>query len=207
MKKLIVFDAMGVIYKTGDDVKHLLYPFLKELAPELDFERVNSLYIKLSLGEITSKDFFSSLGFGAQYPEIEKRYLDSRLELDEGFMTAAEMLKEKYDMAMLSNDASEWSLYLRKKFGLDKYFVYTVISGDVGLRKPSPEIYRIILEKTGRKASECVFIDDSERNLESAGNVGLHTVWFDRCGEKSNWDGHSIPDFTKLGPLLQKIFP
>jgi putative hydrolase of the HAD superfamily len=206
MKKLVIFDAMGVIYKTSDDVKYLLYPFLKELDGGLTFKRVNSMYMRLSLGEITSKELFSSLGFGSQYPGIEKRYLDSRLVVDEGFVPAAERLSGSYDMAMLSNDAAEWSAYLRRKFGLDKYFTTCIISGDAGIRKPSPGIYELLLEKTGRRAVDCAFIDDIAKNLESARKTGLATIWFDRNGEKDGWDGHKISDFYKLDAVLQEIF-
>ena len=137
MKKLIIFDAMGVIYKTSDDVKYLLYPFLKELDAGLTFKRTNGLYMKLSLGEITSGELFSSLGFGAQYPKIEKEYLDSRLLLDKGFIPAAERLSERCDLAMLSNDAAEWvGIPAQKNSVWINIFTVSVISGGVGVRKP-----------------------------------------------------------------------
>ena len=207
MKKLIAIDAMGVIYKTGDDVKYLLFPFLKALDPTLTFERVNSLYMKLSLGEITSEELFKSLGFGAQFPQIENDYLDSRLELREGFISAAQALAGKYDLAMLSNDAGKWSKYLRKKFGLDKYFTASVISGDVGVRKPSHEIYRLLLDAAGREAKDCVFIDDSVKNLEAAEECGLHTILFCASQLNDGWEGYSISSFSELHAILKKIFP
>lgn len=51
-----------------------------------------------------------------------------------------------------------------------------VISGEVGLRKPDPAIYRLVLERLGVTGQEAVFVDDAEPNLAGARAVGLATV-------------------------------
>jgi putative hydrolase of the HAD superfamily len=44
--------------------------------------------------------------------------------------------------------------------------------------KPEPAIYRLLLERYGLKAEECVFLDDSEKNIKAACNVGIHGILF-----------------------------
>ncbi|GAA1966015.1 HAD-IA family hydrolase [Nocardioides panacihumi] len=51
-----------------------------------------------------------------------------------------------------------------------------VISGEVGLRKPQPEIYRLALQRLGVAPEQAVFVDDAEPNLVGARAVGLRTV-------------------------------
>jgi putative hydrolase of the HAD superfamily len=48
-----------------------------------------------------------------------------------------------------------------------------VISGEVGLHKPGPEIFELALSEIGLPASECVFIDDLKENIEGAEAVGI----------------------------------
>lgn len=56
-------------------------------------------------------------------------------------------------------------------------FDATVISAEVGLRKPNEAIFRHALELIGLAAEECVFIDDIDHNVRAAevlGMIGLH---------------------------------
>ena len=77
---------------------------------------------------------------------------------------------------------SNWSLetfpYAREKFDFFDLFDDMVLSGMVGFVKPEPEIYRIMLEKIGRPAMECLFIDDSLPNIRQANTMGFATIHF-----------------------------
>ena len=52
-------------------------------------------------------------------------------------------------------------------------FDATVISGDVGLHKPEPEIYELGAERIGVPPSSCVFVDDLRENVAGAEAVGM----------------------------------
>jgi putative hydrolase of the HAD superfamily len=63
--------------------------------------------------------------------------------------------------------------------GWDELFDGVVISGEVGMRKPEPGIFRHALGVIGLEAEECVFIDDIDANVAAAralGIVGIHHV-------------------------------
>jgi putative hydrolase of the HAD superfamily len=51
-----------------------------------------------------------------------------------------------------------------------------VISGDVGMHKPQPEIFLLGAERTGVTPGECVFVDDLRENCEGAEAVGMTAV-------------------------------
>ena len=51
-----------------------------------------------------------------------------------------------------------------------------VISGEVGLRKPEPEIFLLAAERIGLAPAECVFIDDLELNVDGARALGMIAV-------------------------------
>lgn len=53
-----------------------------------------------------------------------------------------------------------------------------VLSGDVGINKPDPRIYAILCERHGLDPAACIFIDDSERNVQAARDHGMAAVHF-----------------------------
>ena len=60
---------------------------------------------------------------------------------------------------------------------LDALFEVLVFSGDVGLAKPDPAIYRLTVQRLGLAPGECVFVDDLAVNVRgavAAGLVGVH---------------------------------
>ena len=54
----------------------------------------------------------------------------------------------------------------------------TVFSCDYHITKPTPDIYYRILEKLDVKAEEAIFIDDSEKNIAGAKQLGIHGIVF-----------------------------
>jgi putative hydrolase of the HAD superfamily len=59
---------------------------------------------------------------------------------------------------------------------LAELFDGTVISGEVGMRKPTPEIYALGAERIGLPPAACVFVDDLGFNLKPAAEMGMATV-------------------------------
>jgi putative hydrolase of the HAD superfamily len=59
---------------------------------------------------------------------------------------------------------------------LTDLFDSEVRSGDEGLRKPDPEIYRLAAERLGVATAECVFVDDIPANVEGARAVGMWAI-------------------------------
>jgi 2-haloacid dehalogenase len=88
-------------------------------------------------------------------------------------------LKQKgYPIYGLSNWSTETFPYAREKFNFFDLFDDMVISGAVGFVKPEPEIFHILLEKIGKPAQECLFIDDALPNIRQANTMGFKTVHF-----------------------------
>ena len=59
-----------------------------------------------------------------------------------------------------------------------------VFSGPIGMNKPNRDIFEHLLEKFNLKAEDCVFIDDSEKNINGAKAVGINTILFTGDAEK-----------------------
>lgn len=59
---------------------------------------------------------------------------------------------------------------------MEELFDAVVISGEVGLHKPQPEIFRLGAERIGVEPEDCVFVDDLRENCEGAEAVGMTAV-------------------------------
>lgn len=64
------------------------------------------------------------------------------------------------------------------RFPFLQSFDGVVVSAHEGVIKPDPEIYEILLQRYGLVAPDCIFIDDSARNIEAARGVGMKAVHF-----------------------------
>ncbi len=53
-----------------------------------------------------------------------------------------------------------------------------IVSGDEKLLKPDAPIYRLLLDRYGLEAEDCIFIDDSRANVEGARQVGMHAIHY-----------------------------
>ena len=79
----------------------------------------------------------------------------------------------------LSNWSAETFRRIRHKHMFLDVFDGIVLSGEVKVAKPDPRIYALLLEKVGRPAEECLFIDDSEKNVSVAAGLGFQTIRFE----------------------------
>ena len=83
-----------------------------------------------------------------------------------------------HELYGLSNWSAEKFVIAKDRFAFLCCFKDIVVSGEVGLIKPDPEIYRLLLERSGRHAADCLFIDDSRVNVVAADKLGFHTIHF-----------------------------
>lgn len=83
-----------------------------------------------------------------------------------------------FELHGLSNWSSEKFAAVRPKYPFFELFETILLSGDVKMIKPDPRIFQTLLERIARPAGECLFIDDSEENINSARTLGFETIRF-----------------------------
>lgn len=86
-------------------------------------------------------------------------------------------------MAALTNWSAETFPVVRAQYRFFDHFEQIVVSGEEGIAKPDARIYQALLERIGCKAEDCLFIDDSPRNIEAAQMLGLQTILFSSPSE------------------------
>ena len=109
---------------------------------------------------------------------VEARGLLARLahhlDLDEPMVDLVrEVRAAGVPVALVSNSLGR-DCYAR--VDLDELFDVTVISGQVGVRKPSRRIYAIAADRLGLAPEQCVMVDDLEHNLVGAARLGIRGI-------------------------------
>lgn len=182
----IIFDYGGVLLEW--DPRHLYRRFfpnqpeaMEQFLNEIKFAEWNAQQDKgrpfAEAVEILSSEF-------PQYAHLIRAYDEHWEESLTGVIHGTvEILKQlkvlKYSLYGLSNWSEETFLRARHKYDFFNLFDDMVISGEVKMIKPEPEIFHLALQKFGRSASECIYIDDSLPNIQQAQKMGFETIHFE----------------------------
>ncbi len=71
------------------------------------------------------------------------------------------------------------------------------------MRKPDKEIFQYALNKLKCEPKQCVFVDNSVKNLLVAEEIGIPTILFNRDGDE--YQGKVVNDFAELGEMLEGL--
>jgi 2-haloacid dehalogenase len=124
------------------------------------------------------------------FPEWEteiRMYYGRWIEMLHGEIPGMEALVREYKgrgyrIWGLTNWSRELFPLVRNRYPVFDLMDGIVVSGVERVIKPHPELYRILLDRYGLKAEECVFIDDNAANVAGAEAVGIRGILFE--GEK-----------------------
>ena len=110
--------------------------------------------------------------FFDRWPEMVAGAIEETVEI------LAELKEDGREIYALSNWSAETFPQVRERFQFLDWFDFTVISGEIGVVKPDRQIFDFLLENTGRRAEDCVFVDDSPANTAAARELGFDAIYF-----------------------------
>ncbi|MEM6472198.1 MAG: HAD family phosphatase [Planctomycetota bacterium] len=88
--------------------------------------------------------------------------------------TLSRLRADGFDLALASNSIRRSVDKLMRLTQLDAFLSFTLSNEDVDRPKPSPEIYRLAIERLGRRPDECLVVEDGEYGLAAAKAAGAH---------------------------------
>jgi putative hydrolase of the HAD superfamily len=154
---------------------------LEGLAPETIGRRFREdrecreLLIGLETGKLAEEEFELQLG---ALLEVSAPGLIDRLFAgsgpDEAMLDAVLRARRAGIRTGLVSNSWGTRRYDRKR--LSELFDGIVISGEVGMRKPAPQMYELGAQRIGLEPHACVFVDDLPFNLGPAAELGMGTV-------------------------------
>lgn len=184
MTKNIIFDFGNVL------VEYNIKEFMakKGMNPEM-IKRILKASImgpywdEFDRGAISEEEAIA--GFLSIDPEIEKE-LHIVFDNIEGMLTmrdfATPWIKELkaagYNIYYLSNYSKKAFDECADSVEFIKYMDGGIMSHQVLMVKPNPEIYKLLINKYDLNPEECVFIDDTPANVEVARSLGMKGIVF-----------------------------
>jgi len=182
--RAVVFDIGGVLEITPDlGVDRRWEARLGLPAGEID-ERMADVWTGGALGTITLDDVHLALrdrlGLGEQQlaafmADVWREYVGTaNTELIE----YARGLRPRYRTGILSNSFVGAREREQALYGFEDLVDEVVYSHESGMAKPDPGIYALVCERLGARPAETVFLDDVERCVAGARDVGIHAVHY-----------------------------
>jgi len=170
--KAIIFDFFDVIHHDYQK------SWLKErgLKREGGYAEASDL---LDVGRIGFQEYlerFAELS-GQTAADVAAQF-QSLARVDDAVVAIIKKLHANYFTGLVSNAHSEELRPILERHNLADLFHEIIISSDVGVSKPDPAIFHLMLERLGVKPHEAIFIDDNPVNIEGAKKVGLHGICF-----------------------------
>lgn len=141
-------------------------------------DEVHQLYIGMERGEVSQNDFEKGLANAARIsPDGLLARMCASLRPDDLMLNAVADLRSRgVRIGVLSNSWGTGYFNPYKGYELDKRADALIFSDQVGLRKPEPEIFLLILDLLGISGHESVFVDDIAANLIPAQELGMSVM-------------------------------
>lgn len=184
--KAIIFDLGEVVLKS--DHPYHSPEQIKEFSDHFktDFDSLSrgwdEAWPDFRVGKITEDEFWKKFleSSNAKIMDVDyaKKFYRKNQKQIEKMLDLLKKLKTKYKLAVLSTISKEWLDFKKEKFNLENYFDVIVGSGYVGIAKPDPEIYKLLIDNLSVSPSSCIFIDDADKNIPPAKDLGITTVVF-----------------------------
>lgn len=123
---------------------------------------------------------------GAGDPGLAKVYSDdffavipTRKRLMPHAIDVLEYLAPQYNLYILSNGFCELQYQKMRSAGIDSYFKKVILSDDLGVMKPWPQIFHYALSATQSELQESLMIGDSwEADIAGAHGIGMHQAYY-----------------------------
>jgi glucose-1-phosphatase len=183
--RAVIFDLGGVINRTENknprerlaERAGISYEELIKLVFDTDSA------IQATVGKLTTREHWDIVRQNLDIPSEVLSPLESHFwggdMIDEELIDYIRSLRPRYKTGLLSNAWDDLRRYLQEEWKIADAFDEIVISAEVGVAKPDPRIYQIILEHLGVTPPEAIFVDDYPDNVEGAIRVGMHAIRFE----------------------------
>lgn len=111
-------------------------------------------------------------------------------------------LRGRYALGLLTNGAVDLQQEKIDGSGLADYFDATVISGEIGIGKPDPAPFDLILKRLGVSVSETVMVGNSlGSDIAGARAVGMKSIWLNRASLPNDSETRPDAEVQTLGDI------
>ena len=181
--RAVFFDIGGVIVRTEYQAPrerlaerlNMTYEDISKIVFESETAR------KASIGEVSVEEHWLAVARKLRLPASEAESIRAEFfagdVIDRDLLTFIRSLRPRYKTGVISNAWGDSRDYIVKN-QFDDAFDSLILSAEIGMMKPQPEIYQWALKQAQVEANEAAFVDDMPRNIEAANALGMHGIVF-----------------------------
>ncbi|GAA0526227.1 putative hydrolase of the HAD superfamily [Rhizomicrobium palustre] len=172
--KAVIFDFFGVICS---EITPFVLP--RYMSAEEAVAYKADIVEEADLGHLDLPQVLEMLAArtGASAAQLHAEFW-AHVNINPEMVALIEEVKAKRRTALLSNAMNPFLRQVMAKHDLERLFDDIVISAEVGLTKPNPEIYALSVKRLGLAPQACVFTDDNQNNIAAAEGFGLKALLF-----------------------------
>lgn len=183
MISTIIFDLGGVLFTNG--TKKLIefvaaeYHVEKEKVKAVLDGDIGKKYREAKVDRnVFWSHFLKELAIKAEPDFLEEQWVLG-FELIEDTRDIVQELSEKFAVYFLSDNVKTRVDRIEERYGFLDWFEGGIFSHEVGLKKPHPQLYTMILKKADVSPENALFIDDKPECLVPAAELGMTTILFE----------------------------
>jgi putative hydrolase of the HAD superfamily len=184
--RAVIFDWGGVMEPLPREAQVAEWERRLALAPgTLPVVLWGELWRQWEVGTISDDGYLRQIADRLGLPDanrardfLQEFYTTDRLNAE--VVGAARSLRGRYKVALLTNAFPRQDVILREHYGIDVHaeFDAYVNSAHVGMSKPDPAIYQLVLHQLDVKPEQAIFLDDNLLNVDAARAAGIQAIQF-----------------------------
>jgi putative hydrolase of the HAD superfamily len=176
MFKAILFDMVGVLVFKKEN-------YIPRTTDEMNAENIGKLFNHLDDQKLI-KDAKEKLELNDEEIDRAVKLIPEKYKKFEELWKKLPEIKKHYKIAVINNGNAVALKYWKEKFNFSNFDLF-INSAEEKIKKPDPKIFLLACGRLGVKPEECLFMDDSLENIESAQKLGMKTIWWNKDTDKN----------------------
>jgi len=186
--RAVYFDLGGVILRTGD--KTLRAKLGEEFG--MSYDEMDKFVFECksarlaSIGKMSEEQHWQDVTQRLKLPESDMPRLRKAFfggdTVDLELVSFLRGLRKTHKTGLISNAWDDLRPWIVSQ-NFEDAFDHMTISAELGIAKPEARIYEFALEKLGVAASEAIFVDDVQKNIDGCETVGMHGILYRTTGQ------------------------
>lgn len=213
MIKAVLFDFDETLQDRTAAFEKYMDTFLSEYCPEIDStereKRKNDMRVTGNGGYVNREKWYQGLidmwgwkdapSKTVLANHYDTKFGDHNVIFPNSLPLLKELKKRGYITGVITNGPSILQNHKMDTSGLRPYCDIVVVSGDVGVHKPDPALFKYTADKLGLETNECVYVGDHPVNdIQGALTSGMKAI-------RMNWGWFKDRDLRPDVPVITDI--
>jgi HAD superfamily hydrolase (TIGR01509 family) len=147
----------------------------------------NDLLDMVTTGKLKRDEWVRMVGIRMNNLPAALEWENRPVHVDNEILSTIRDLKSRGFQIFLITNGTDNLLNELRNLGIEKEFTHIFNSSELGIAKPSPEIYRIVLKRYNLNPENIAYIDDNKQNIAEAQKLGIESHHYHGISALEEW--------------------